>query len=192
VTSYAKKEKLAYIIGVMIGDGNLSNPNSRAIRARITCDTKYSNLIARITKSIQEIFPDNKVSLVSRKDNCVDISCYSNQWGQILEWEAGLGSKYNQNVSVPAWIMKNSELTAPCLRGLFETDGCEYNDRGYKMINFVTIIPALANDTMRMIKSLNFDANVYKHVPKKGELRYTIRITKKSEQFIKLLHIDKS
>lgn len=31
----------AYIIGVAIGDGNLSNSNGRAVRLRVTCDNKY-------------------------------------------------------------------------------------------------------------------------------------------------------
>jgi len=38
----------AYLIGVALGDGNLSNPNGRAVRLRITCDTKYPALIAKI------------------------------------------------------------------------------------------------------------------------------------------------
>jgi hypothetical protein len=35
----------AYVLGLAIGDGNLSNPNGRAVRLRITCDTKYPILI---------------------------------------------------------------------------------------------------------------------------------------------------
>lgn len=35
----------AYVIGVAIGDGNLSNPNGRAVRLRVTWDTKYPALL---------------------------------------------------------------------------------------------------------------------------------------------------
>ena len=31
----------AYVIGLALGDGNLSNPNGKATRLRITCDKKY-------------------------------------------------------------------------------------------------------------------------------------------------------
>ena len=42
------KNNLAYIIGIALGDGNLSNPNKRAVRLRITCDTGYPGLIENI------------------------------------------------------------------------------------------------------------------------------------------------
>jgi len=35
------KKLHAYIVGLALGDGNLSNPNGRAVRLRITCDKKY-------------------------------------------------------------------------------------------------------------------------------------------------------
>ena len=45
---HADPQLQAYVVGVAIGDGNLSNPNGRAVRLRITCDKKYPALIARI------------------------------------------------------------------------------------------------------------------------------------------------
>ncbi len=78
------KENHAFIIGVALGDGNLSNPNGRAVRLRVTCDTKYLKNIQEIYASISLMMPNNKVSLVARKDNCVDISCYSNKWEDLL------------------------------------------------------------------------------------------------------------
>lgn len=135
---------LAYVVGVAIGDGNLSNPNGRAVRLRISCDTRYPNLIQEIKRSIKLILPLNRVSLVHRADSYVDISCYSNQWEDLLGWQVGRGSKVKQNVTVPAWIKNDPEFSRLCLRGLIETDGCIYIDRGYKMVNFVTAIPDLA------------------------------------------------
>src|SRR3989338_9217420 len=45
----SKNKKLkAYVVGLSLGDGNLSNPNGRAVRLRITCDKKYPNLIQNI------------------------------------------------------------------------------------------------------------------------------------------------
>ena len=46
------KNSLAYIIGVALGDGNLSNPNGRAVRLRITCDIKYPKIISEIQKKL--------------------------------------------------------------------------------------------------------------------------------------------
>lgn len=55
------KEILSYIVGAAIGDGNLSNPNGRAVRLRITCDTNYPNIIDGLIACIKEILPENKV-----------------------------------------------------------------------------------------------------------------------------------
>lgn len=186
------QRKLAYLIGFAIGDGNLSNPNGRATRLRVTCDIKYPNIIENITQTIQELFPDNKVAIVSRNDNCVDISCYSNQLEALLGWKARSGSKYQQKVSVPEWVMCDQEFTTYCLKGLFETDGSVYEDRGYKMANFVTIIPQLSKNVFDMILSLGFQPNLQTFMPKIGKLKYTIRISKRAREFIETINLEKS
>src|SRR3989338_4408887 len=142
----ADKDKLAYIIGLALGDGNLSNPNGRAVRLRITCDVKYPKLIQRIKATIQHVLPENKVSIVLRKKNCVDVSCFSNHWEAILGWYVGKGSKFAQKVSVPDWIKTNADYAKWCLKGLIETDGSVYFDRGYPMVMYTSIIPNLTND----------------------------------------------
>ena len=50
----------AYVIGVAIGDGNLSNPNGRATRLRITCDTSYPAFTAKIRSALERLLPENK------------------------------------------------------------------------------------------------------------------------------------
>ena len=82
------KKLHAYIIGIALGDGNLSNPNSRAVRLRVTCDKKYPKLYNFVKFSIKKLLPDNKVSIVNKKRNCLDISCYSNKWEKILGWNS--------------------------------------------------------------------------------------------------------
>jgi len=146
------KTTLAYVVGVALGDGNLSNPNGRATRLRITCDTKYPQLQQRIILAIQELMPKNKVSIVrgGKKSYC-DISCYSNQWEQLLGWHVGAGSKIKQKIRIPGWIFSKKIYLKRCLKGLFETDGSIYLDRGYLMVNFVTAIPTLASDAMDAI-----------------------------------------
>jgi hypothetical protein len=84
---------LAYIVGVALGDGNLSNPNGRAVRLRITCDNKYPNLIERIIYSIRFLLPENRVSMIKSGKNFCNISCYSNKWESWLGWRYDKGSK---------------------------------------------------------------------------------------------------
>lgn len=143
-------------------------------------------------QAIQEVMPNNKVSVVPKKESCIDISCYSNKWENLLGWTAAGGSKFNQKVSVPDWIKNNKTFTTSCLRGLIETDGSVYKDRNYLTVNFVTIIPNLAEDVMGMMTSLGFKPNMQTHTPGIGETKYTIRISRKADELIKLLGVDKS
>lgn len=186
----ARSGKLAYLVGLAIGDGNLSNPNGRAVRLRITCDNKYPKLKESVVKILQETMPDNKVSIVKRKQNCCDVSCYSNKWEELLGWKAKGGSKHKQNVHIPKWIMNNKKYSIECLRGLIQTDGSIYSDRGYLMVNFVTIIPKLAEDVMKIIEKLNFYPNL-NIIKTKSAAKHTIRISKKTAEFIKLIKLKK-
>lgn len=54
------KSLQAYVIGLAIGDGNLSNPNGRAVRLRITCDKKYPILLRKIAISLKKYCPKIK------------------------------------------------------------------------------------------------------------------------------------
>ncbi len=181
-----------------MGDGNLSNPNGRAIRLRITCDKKYPLLIQRILNSLKLLLPDNKVSIVDRKENYLDISVHSNYLEKIIPWKNGKGSKFTQNASVPNWIKENNRYKIECLKGLIETDGSVYNDRGYKMMIFTTIIPKLANDFYRMIVSLGFAPHIYKIERKTNPFSfnqktlYHIRLSKNVNEFLNLVKPEKA
>lgn len=184
------RKTLAYLAGVAIGDGNLSNPNGRATRLRISCDTRYPRLIKKICAAIRVLLPANKVSIIKRARSFLDISCYSNRWETRLGWKAGKGSKYRQKVSVPLWIRRNKEFSLLCLKGLIETDGSIYQDRGYKMVNFVTTIPRLAHDVIKMLTCLGFEPHCYafQGLHKK---KYAIRISRNVQIFTKMLKLEK-
>jgi len=192
------KNLQSYIIGLAIGDGNLSNPNGRATRLRITCDKKYPLLIKRIVNSLQELLPDNKVSLVIRKENCIDVSVYSNHLEKVVGWQVGKGSKFTQKVSIPNWIKQNMKYKINCLKGLIETDGSIYFDRGYKMIMFTTIIPKLAEDAYNSIISLGFKPHLYKIKRKTNKYNfnqkivYRVRLSKNVSEFLKIVHPEKN
>ncbi|MEK7114881.1 MAG: LAGLIDADG family homing endonuclease [Patescibacteria group bacterium] len=186
------KNTLAYVTGLAIGDGNLSNPNGRATRLRITCDTKYQNLIKEICTSIQKVLPENKVLIIKRAKTFWDVSCYSNKWEGWLGWQAKGGSKYNQNVSIPDWIQTKEKYKINCLRGLLQTDGTIYLDRKYKAVMFTTIIYDLAHQVLNMIKELGFNPHLYEIKSKDKKTRYNIRISKNVDKFIKKIQFVKN
>ena len=190
------KGTLAYIIGVAIGDGNLSNPNGRAVRLRISCDTQYPKLIEKMSSAVQKICPTNKVSFVLKKGKrCGDISCYSNTWPILLGWN--VGAKYDQDIHIPEWIRENKKHSIACLKGLIETDGAVYFDRKYKSVIFTSIIKNIAGEVFDIITKLGFKPKIYKVEPKSDDgnirkTRYNVRLTKNVDKFLKKVKIDKS
>ena len=184
----------AYVIGLAIGDGNLSNPNGRATKLRISCDTKYPLLIKRVATSLQELLPENKVNTIQKKGNCIDVYVCSNHLENLLGWKAKGGSKDLQKVSVPTWIQEKEEYKINCLRGLIETDGAIYLDRGYRMVIFSSIIPNLAEDVYNLINSLGFKSHLYKVPEKKSThgYKYQVRLSKDVQKFLDIVQPDKS
>lgn len=185
------QEILAYLIGICLGDGNLSLLNNRTVRLRISCDLKYPHLIQRITTAIQTILPQNKVIIVRTPRQCINIVSYSTFWEEWLGWQADGGSKALQHATVPGWIKERPEYVRACLRGLVETDGSVYFDRGYRMINFTTIIFELACDAKWMITTLGYTCHTYK-IRDRRSYKYIIRVSKNVDQFIQEVGIYKS
>ena len=178
----ADKKLHAYVVGLALGDGNLSNPNGRAIRLRITCDKKYVKLNEHIYNSLQEFLPDNKTFIIDR-GTCLDIGVHSNKLENLLGWKAQEGSKYKQKVKISDWILKDKIFIRECLRGLVQTDGSIYKDRGYLMVNIVSNIPSLAGSIVIGINKLGYKPNIQIHEDPKTT-KHTIRISKNTTQFI--------
>jgi hypothetical protein len=179
----------AYVIGVALGDGNLSNPNGRAVRLRITCDTKYPALIAKIRSALEQLLPENRVSVVGSRGNYVNLSVYSNHLEQLLGWKALGGSKKYQAVHVPQWICEDRPASVRCLEGLIETDGSVYMDRGYQMVVFSTVIPALAQQVDFMIQNLGFRPHSYTvpQAPGKPSYKHQVRLSRDVPAFLELV-----
>jgi hypothetical protein len=92
---------------------------------------------------------------------------------------------------VPRWIFKKREFVIACLRGLIETDGSIYRDRGYVMVNFVATIPRLASDVMTMLTRLGFQPKLY--IFSGGhKKKCTVRIARNVAVLIKTLQLEKT
>ncbi len=186
-----KNSHSAYIVGVALGDGNLSNPNGRAVRLRITCDDAYPVLQQKIITSLSSVFPTHPVNTYKRKQNCTDIYCYSNELESILGWKAEKGSKEKQQVRLPGWIFSNKEYMRNCLCGLIETDGSVYKDRKYTYVNFTSIIRGLAQDVMILIDLLGYSSTIHSTIQKNGKRKFVVRVCKRSLEFIEKIGIQK-
>ena len=188
-----EKIALAYIIGIALGDGNLSNPNGRAIRLRVTCDAQYPDIAAEIVTNLQFLFPKNKVSYCpGPKDTYFNISVFSNKLGEVMPWKVGKGSKMKQQARVPSWILEDLQFSKACLRGLIQTDGSIYKDRGYSMVNFTNIIHPLTEDVVVMMVKLGYKPRISKTMQKSGNIKYTVRLARDVDTFLKTVISTKS
>jgi hypothetical protein len=189
------KNLQSYIIGLALGDGNLSNPNGRATVLRITCATRYQALLTKIKRALADLLPDNKIGQVKRESNCVDVVARSNYLEGLLGWKVKGGSKFVQQVGVPDWIFTDESYMIQCLCGLIETDGSIYTDRGYKMVMFVSVIPRLAEDVQRLITFLGFASRIYRLDKSRLATRkmfniqhlYHVRLSKDVHRFLELV-----
>lgn len=188
----AAKTTLAYVIGVALGDGNLSSPSKRATRLRITCDSTYPDIESEICNALKTLLPANKVSIVKGpRDSYFNISVYSNKLNTWMPWKVGHGSKFKQNARVPDWIFRSNIYVTACLRGLIQTDGSIYLDRGYKMVNFTNNIENLVQDVKAMIERLGYQPHLYKTNQRSGNPKYTMRLSRKVDSFIEALDLKK-
>ena len=185
--------QLAYITGIALGDGNLSRPNGRATRLRVSCDNKYSQPITEIKNALTIVFPTNKVATVIRKgSNCTDVSVYSNQLNTIIPWAVGAGTKIEQSAHVPKWILDDPEFSKACLKGLLQTDGSIYFDRKYIMVNFTNLIKPLIDDVYKMIETLEFKPKLYQTTQKNGNIKYVVSVSKNVQRFIDVIGLAKN
>jgi len=136
--------------------------------------------------------PTQSIGAIRRPKNCIDVYCHSKNLESWLGWAASGGPKHVQQIGIPQWIKHDANLTKLCIKGLFETDGSVYVDRGYTMASFTTIIPGLAYETHTLIQSLGFSPHTY-HIrqSKPRHDRYNLRISKNVTAFLAATGIKK-
>lgn len=154
-------EKLAELMGILVGDGHLSK-----YQVSITTNAKTDREHALFTCSlIKELF-NISVSLKNRKnENTLNIIVSSKNLVKFLHCKGmPTGNKIQNHLSVPCWIFKQKSYQKAFIRGLFDTDGCIYldvhkiNKKLYKHCGLVITSYAdkLIIDIIKIFKNLGF------------------------------------
>jgi hypothetical protein len=163
----------AYLMGVAIGDGDLSLCG-RTMRLRLFLDRKYSGLLEKWRMACRDVFVGNKIRIVRWSKNCKAIILYSNKLKE-FPWKPNCGKKWEQMVCIPNWIKKDDDFMIACIRGLFESDGCAYVQRikakkkvyCYDRIGFNNSSELLVKDVVRFLKEHDISYTV--HIRRKGD-----------------------
>jgi hypothetical protein len=154
---FRKNGDLAELIGVVLGDGNITLfPRTEALR--IVYSANNQGFIKRYASIVEKVF-GKKPALSKRKTNAVNITLYEKHISKRLQVPSG--SKGTANHPLTIWIGKSKENIKRYLRGLFEAEGCfcvHKPTSTYKFI-FNNRNESLLKNVYRLLVLLGFHPN---------------------------------
>lgn len=154
-------EKLAEFLGILIGDGHLSE-----YQLGITTNAQTDKEHALIShKFIKDLFGISSTLKIRSEENTVTIVASSKSLVEFLNrLGMPIGNKIQKHLEVPKWILKKELYQKAFIRGLFDTDGCIYLDthkikgKLYKHFGWTITSYAgrLINGIIEILKGLGF------------------------------------
>ncbi len=178
-----ENERLAELIGIILGDGNLFD-NGRhyvlGISLNYVRDAEYVNYVRDLIKNVFNIDPKLNYRKQSHQ---VEIRVFRKEVVFALV-SKGLktGDKIRNQIGVPEWILNNRTYVLACLRGLIDTDGSIFLNKHNKIIgiNFKNTSIPLITDFKIMCQKLGIKTSV---ITRNEKLRkgYKISIQSKNE-----------
>lgn len=154
-----KRPEFAEFVGVVLGDGHISSTGVR-ITLEYPYEMRYANHVASIIKGAFNFSPivypygrNNEVRVII---NSISLVAFLKGLG------IPKGDKVKNNIGIPPFIMENSRLLVPCIRGLIDTDGgffAKDQKRNRFFMEFTSKTPKLKNDTKTGLEHLGFSVS---------------------------------
>ncbi|GEM_PF-677425 len=117
-------EKLAELLGIVLGDGGISNDWQLVISLNSVLDLKYSEYVNNLLRELFEV--DVAVRKRPHQNTSVLVCSSTNLVDFLISKGAVRGNKIMQKINIPNWINDNLEYKKKFVRGLVDTDGCLY------------------------------------------------------------------
>ena len=157
--------RICEVIGTFIGDGFTNKYGSRYI-IQFTGDYKLDMeyYLQTISQVIKKTLPESKPGLI-RVKNALRYTIYSKGFYNFLTEELGLPpGKKCYTVTIPKRILdsKDYNLINPCIRGIFDTDGCVAFDKRKAYIKpYLRIVLQMeSKELIKQIYKLLSDQNI--------------------------------
>lgn len=173
--------KLAEFVGIMLGDGGISQRQVSITLNRET-DKEYIQFVKKIIIALFGVSPSLYPDPKSKADTIV-IS--RTELVEYLTQKLGLkiGNKVKQQIDIPTWIKKKSEYKIACVRGLVDTDGSVYKHSytiknktySYKKLSFCSLSPPLLLSVFETLKNLGLKPRICKDKEIKIENTQNVR-----------------
>jgi hypothetical protein len=168
-----KSGDLAELIGVILGDGNIYK-HPRTEELRISSNSEDKEFIKRYERLVAKIFKKKPKLEKVKNSNCIYIRIYQKDMSERLG--IPLGSRRDQQIRIPRWILKNKIYLIKYLRGLYEAEG-----------SFCVHIPTYTYKFLFRNKNKSLLRNVYNGLKILGfhphRSRFQIQISKKKEVY---------
>lgn len=118
-------KKLAEFLGIMFGDGHLSQyqisvtTNSETDRQHAYFVQELITVLFKLPSRVRKRPNQNALEIIASSKNLVTF---------IHELGMPIGNKLRAGLKIPHWVQSNKTFSRSFIRGLFDTDGCIYRD----------------------------------------------------------------
>lgn len=180
-----KDALLAEFVGILIGDGGVTKYQV-IIATNAIDDYEYSLFIVKL---INRLF--GLKSKVSVRDGTKALSITISSVA-LVEFLISIGiikgDKLKHDLDIPTWILKDRDFSLACLRGIFDTDGCIFQERHkikektycYPRLSFVSMSPYLCGSIYETLFSLDLS-------PKMRNNRVNLEARKDIDRYFRII-----
>lgn len=120
--------RYAYLLGMYLGDGCLSEHRGHVFKLRIVLDQKYPNIIGECSEAIQSMAEGLMVGFAQR-EGCIEVNSYWKHWPCLFP-QHGPGRKHERSIRLLPWQRSIVDQCPDALLcGLIHSDGCRSINR---------------------------------------------------------------
>lgn len=117
----------AYLFGLYLGDGCISQAHRNVFRLRIFQDQRYPGLVASCSQAVEEITGRSPGQMVH--PGCIEIYSNWKHWPCLFP-QMGPGRKHERTIALDGWQRRLVERhPKELVRGLIHSDGCRVTNR---------------------------------------------------------------